>query len=124
MRKPETIFHNPQLTQAVDFSAYFLLLHFVAPTTSWVRIAAGILAAAALMILLARLVIVLRRKADAPPAEACTRCSRFCEALTPVGFLVLALVLTPPENPIVPLLYAFLGLYVLTAFIKGFVRTK
>lgn len=115
---------NNTLTRAVGFLGYFLLLYFVAPPTSWVRIGAGILAIAALAYFLVHLVTVLRRKADTPPAEACTRCTRFCEALTPVGFLVLALVLTPPESPVVPLLYVFLGLYTFAALVKGFVPPK
>lgn len=116
MKNRTSLFANRPLVRAFDFAAYFLLLAVVAPC-SVVRIAATALLAIALLTAIVLLVRASKsRKADGG-TTACAG-DPLARALVPIGFLVLALVLSPAEGRMHPLLYGFLGLYVVLGIIR------
>lgn len=92
MKNRTSLFENRPLRRAFDFAAYFLLLLIVAAERPAIRIAACALLALALLA-----VVVL---------------------LVPIGFLALALVQTPADNRMLPLLYGFLGLYAVAGIVR------
>lgn len=117
------VFQNRTLSRAVNFTAYFLLLSVVAPEASVMQIVAGVLLGISLIVVIGLLICVLRRPAANAGTEN-TLTEQLCAALIPVGFLVMALVMSPPDSRIMPLLYLFLGLYILSGIARLVIRRK
>ncbi len=118
MTNNNSFFQNRPLARAINYMAYFLLLTFVTPGQSTIRVIAGILLGATLVWVIIR--FIRAWKGSIPAVAVCSRSleDRLSEALIPVGFLVLAIVMTAPGSRILPLLYVFLGLYVLAAIVR------
>ena len=117
------VFQNRALSRTVNFTAYFLLLSVVAPQSSVIRIIAGVFSGVSTIAVIGLLICVLRRPAANAGIEN-TPTEQLCAALIPVGFLVLALVMSPPDSRIMPLLYLFLGLYILSGIARLVIRRK
>lgn len=116
MRSNKSILKDRRLTQSMYLLSYFFLLTIVSPEGSVFQIVAGVLLAGALIWWIVRLIGALR----SGPANGQASCAgnRLVSALIPVGFLVLAIVQIPAGSRVLPLLYFFLALAVVSGAIK------
>ena len=116
MKNRTSLFENRPLRRAFDFAAYFLLLLIVAAERPAIRIAACALLALALL----AVVVLLVRAAKSRNDAAATDCpgDPLARTFVPIGFLALALVQTPADNRMLPLLYGFLGLYAVAGIVR------
>lgn len=118
MEKFISLFQDRPLSQAINYMAFFLLLTLVTPEQSTFKVIAGILLGAASIRVIIRFIMAWKSSMPATAANGRRLEDRLSETLIPVGFLVLAIVQVPIGSRVLPLLYFFLALMIVSGAVK------